>query len=194
MKNRSKWLCAVLGSAVCLGAGQTEQRTVTVPWRPQFRNGVWRAAEGLTLVRIYPAAAEAKVVSIEAEYASAVLWHPGGGVRYRLRAAKPADGKRLRIRLPELSCTCAVVHVAGRAIPLPWAPFEADITDALAEGDNEIAVELIGGRKNILGPLHVPWKAWTGPGEFAPGNKDWTLEYQLTDHGLLGPVLLETLG
>jgi len=52
---------------------------------------------------------------------------------------------------------------------------------------------VIGGRHNILGPLHTPWEAWTGPGEFSPSNPRWRFEYYLNDHGLMGPVVVETL-
>ena len=58
---------------------------------------------------------------------------------------------------------------------------------------NVVHVEVIGGRKNILGPLHVPWKPWTGPGEFDPNHPEWTDEYLLTDHGLIDPPVFELL-
>jgi len=117
----------------------------------------------------------------------------GGGVRYRLTVAPPAEGRRVRVRLPQIACTAAAVHVGDQTFFLPWAPFEADITDAMADGPTEVTVEVIGGRKNILGPLHTPWRAWTGPGEFDPGRGDWTEAYQLVDHGLMTPVVVETL-
>jgi hypothetical protein len=63
----------------------------------------------------------------------------------------------------------------------------------MTEGQNEVIVEVIGGRHNILGPLHVPWEAWTGPGEFSPDNKKWKSQYLLVDHGLTAPVLVQTM-
>ncbi|MGM0493043.1 MAG: glycosyl hydrolase [Armatimonadota bacterium] len=117
----------------------------------------------------------------------------GGAVRYRVSVDRPADDQRVRLSLPELSCTAAVLHAGGEQWVLPWAPFAADITDALDEGENEVVVEVIGGRHNIFGPLHTPWEAWTGPGEFDPDNEKWRFEYYLNDHGLMGPVLVETL-
>ena len=66
------------------------------------------------------------------------------------------------------------------------------LKDGLTEGDNEVIVKVIGGRKNILGPLHRVWEGWTGPTQFEPGD-DWLEEYQLTDHGLLSPIVIETL-
>lgn len=117
----------------------------------------------------------------------------GGSVRYKLNVTHPGAGKRLRISLPMIQCTAAAIHVGGRTFTLPWEPFAADITDALAEGENVVAIEVIGGRKNIFGPLHVPWHAWTGPGEFNPDNVSWTKNYLLFDHGLTLPIKLETL-
>ncbi|HUU21598.1 MAG TPA: glycosyl hydrolase [Phycisphaerae bacterium] len=106
-------------------------------------------------------------------------------------------GKRIRLTLPAVRCTCAAVHVGDRVFVLPWPPMAADITDALLtcgrDPCNIVHVEVIGGRKNILGPLHVPWKPWTGPGEFDPHHPEWTDEYLLTDHGLIRPPVFEML-
>ncbi len=117
----------------------------------------------------------------------------GAAVRYRLTVAKPDGDRRVRLGLPGVRCTCAVIHVGDRQFPLPWPPFAADITDALEPGDNELTVEVIGGRKNILGPLHTPSRPWTGPGEFEPDNDNWTDAYVLNDHGLIRPPKLEIL-
>ncbi len=117
----------------------------------------------------------------------------GGAVRYRMTVdAPPAGGTRLRVDGAE--ATAVAVHVGDRTYPLPWPPFAADITDALADGASEVLVEVIGGRKNILGPLHTPWARWTGPGEFRPDNPQWSRQYVLNDHGLTAPPVVETLG
>ncbi len=116
----------------------------------------------------------------------------GGAVKYKLSVRKPATG-RLRISLPQVDCTAAVVHVNGKTFVMPWAPFEVDVTDALAGGQNALEVEVIGGRKNILGPLHVPYQPWTGPGEFDPDNQKWTKDYLLFNHGLLGGVEVQVV-
>ncbi|MFP4052478.1 MAG: glycosyl hydrolase [Phycisphaerae bacterium] len=117
----------------------------------------------------------------------------GGAVRYRMTVDKPS-GKRVVLRLPEVACTAAVIHAGGKEFVLPWAPMEADITDGLNDGPNTVDVEVIGGRKNVLGPLHVPWKAWTGPGEFRSTNPDHTDEYLLNPHGLMAAVVVEVRG
>jgi len=116
----------------------------------------------------------------------------GGSVKYRIHVEAPEEG-RLQVELPNVACTAAVLWVGGRRFVLPWAPFSADITDALKEGENEVIVEIIGGRKNILGPLHTPWTSGTHPGKFYPTDKDWTDNYLLTDHGLMSPVGVLTL-
>ncbi len=114
----------------------------------------------------------------------------GGAVRYHLRLTRPEGNHRLVLALPGIECTMAVIHVDGRSFPLPWEPFETDITEAMAPGEQDVVVEVIGGRKNILGPLHTPWEAWTGPAQFDPANAKWTDEYLLNDHGLTeGPVV-----
>ncbi len=117
----------------------------------------------------------------------------GAAVRYTLAIDAPQGDRRVRIRLPEVRCTAAVIHVNGEQFVLPWAPFEADITHALKDGANEVVVEVIGGRKNILGPLHTPWGKGTGPYSFDPNHPEWKFAYHLTDHGLMAPVVVETL-
>jgi hypothetical protein len=123
----------------------------------------------------------------------------GAGVNYRLavpeevrKAVKAA--KRVRLSLPDVKCTCAALHVGQETFVLPWPPMAADITDALAAGaPGEVVVEVIGGRHNSLGPLHVPWLPWTGPGEFDPHHQQWTDEFLLNDHGLMAPPVFEIL-
>jgi len=117
----------------------------------------------------------------------------GGSVRYRLQVGSVIEGQRLRVSLPGVECTAVVFHVNGEEFVRPWAPFAADITDALSSGSNDVTIEVIGGRKNILGPLHSPWEQGTGPDSFSPDHPRWTDEYQLTDHGLMSPVVLELL-
>jgi hypothetical protein len=116
----------------------------------------------------------------------------GGAVLYRMVVRK-SPGRRIRLRLPGVQATAVVVRAGDKAMVLPWAPMEVELTDALADGDNAVTLEVIGGRKNILGPMHVPWQKWTGPGQFDPNNKDWTHHYQLVDHGLTEAVIVEEI-
>jgi len=149
-----------------LGDGPAEPGNFTLTARPeQLRLGSW-VGQGLDF------------------YTAAVM--------YRMTVERPPS-RRVRIRLPDVACTAAAIHAGGKTFALPWPPFEAEITDALQPGQNEVNVEVIGGRKNIFGPLHTPWQRWTGPGQFDPRNEQWTREYLLTDHGLMQPPLIEIL-
>ncbi len=121
------------------------------------------------------------------------LDHYGGGVRYELNVDRPAGDGRVMLDLSGVACTAAVVHVGEQSIVLPWPPYEAEVTHLLAGGRTKVFVDVFGGRKNILGPLHVPWGPWTGPGEFEPSNRAWTDEYLLVDHGLLEAPKLRVL-
>jgi len=113
-----------------------------------------------------------------------------GGVRYKFTLPKAGDSKKITLKLKEVKCTIAAVIVNNKAIVLPWPPFEEDITEYLTEEQNQIEIEVIGGRRNTLGPLHTPKQPWTGPEEFSPDNPKWTSEYQLGDHGLMKPVMI----
>ncbi len=116
----------------------------------------------------------------------------GGAVLYRMSVRK-SPGTRIRLRLPGVRASAVVVRAGDKAFVLPWAPMEVELTDALKDGENTVTLEVIGGRKNILGPMHVPWTKWTGPGQFDPNNKDWTRYYQLVDHGLTEAVIVEEI-
>lgn len=117
----------------------------------------------------------------------------GGAVRYKFTVKRPDKGKRLKISLPNISCTAAVIHVGQKTFVLPWAPFDADITESLVDDNNKVVLEIIGGRKNILGPLHVPPQPWTGPEHFNPDHQKWTFEYQLSHHGLMSFIQIESM-
>ena len=124
----------------------------------------------------------------------------GGAVRYRAKLHPSvwqavSAMRRVRLRLPGVKGACFALHIGDRSYVLPWEPLEADITDALVTQApapcDEVVVEVIGGRHNIFGPLHVPWLRWTGPGEFQREHKQWTDQYLLNDHGLLQPPVIE---
>jgi len=114
-------------------------------------------------------------------------------VLYKLSVKRPASGQRVQLCLPDISCTAAAIHVGDKTFVLAWQPFTADITEALVKDINSVTIEVIGGRKNILGPLHVATSSWTSPDKFDPNHKDRTFEYQLSAHGLTGPVILEII-
>lgn len=47
------------------------------------------------------------------------------------------------------------VYVNGKLVKHSlWAPYEADITEAALEGENEIVLEIFASNRNLLGPHH----------------------------------------
>jgi len=92
-------------------------------------------------------------------------------------------GTLLRVRVNEHDC--------GRIL---WPPYELDISDAVRDGANTLAIEVVSSRRNLLGPLHhLPhYPQWTGPSQFITADKgaNWSDRYQAVPYGLLdAPVL-----
>jgi len=70
----------------------------------------------------------------------------------------PQAGERVVLALPPTDAA-ALAHVevnGARAGTIAWAPYEVEITEWVREGENEIAVTLIGTLRNLLGPHHRP--------------------------------------
>lgn len=63
-------------------------------------------------------------------------------------------------------------QVAGN---IPWAPYKIDITDVLKNGQNTLAIELMGSCRNLLGPHHhIAGELYAvGPSSFT-NRKGWT--------------------
>ncbi len=123
--------------------------------------------------------------------------HPfyGGSITYsqhfRLRRVERG---RTFLRLTEHAATMAAVSVNGNSCGvLPWAPFELDVTEHIRDGENEIAIEVVGSRRNVLGPMHLAGgkPGWTGPGQFRTEGAERTEEYVFVPYGLLGDVVVE---
>lgn len=111
-----------------------------------------------------------------------------GSVAYR-RTLKPVLGEseRLFIRIGEYCGTAVRVLVNGRiAGVLAWEPHEVDITDLIDGEKAELAIEVIGHRRNSHGPHHLSekWPRWTGPAQFVTRGDRWVDDYQLVPCGL----------
>ena len=77
--------------------------------------------------------------------------------------------------------------------PTRWEPNEVDITDLLGEQPEELAIEVLGHRRNSHGPFHIKEKrpAWTGPEEYKYHQDRWFEGFQLVPCGLLQNPRLE---
>ncbi|MFH0919465.1 MAG: glycosyl hydrolase [Fibrobacterota bacterium] len=101
---------------------------------------------------------------------------------------KPGTGERLFVTVPEYRGVAVRVIVNGKpAGVMAWEPNEVDITDFLADGENDVCIEVVGHRRNSHGPHHhiEKWPMWTGPGEYQAGKEKWFDGYNLVPCGLM---------
>lgn len=118
-----------------------------------------------------------------------------GHVAYRRTIdPKPAAGERVVVCVPEYRGAAVRVLVDGvEAGITAWHPQEVEITAFLKDKPVELAIQVLGHRRNSHGPFHLhdKWPTWTGPGEFKLGPQYWFDGYQLVPCGLMQPPLLE---
>ena len=61
------------------------------------------------------------------------------------------------LSLKKLNAPAARVEINGKkAVVLIFAPYSADITEYLKDGENELKITLLSGNRNLLGPHHKP--------------------------------------
>jgi hypothetical protein len=93
--------------------------------------------------------------------------------------------KKYVLKFPFSEAIVLKVNLNGKELPpIAWSPWEVDITDALADGDNTISVTLINSLRNLLGPHHnaegelisLSPDSFTGRSTWTtrrPGENDW---------------------
>lgn len=65
------------------------------------------------------------------------------------------EGKRVLLDYGKQNAPLAKLYVNGRLVKESlWAPYTADITDYVSEGENELCFELFASNRNLLGPHH----------------------------------------
>jgi hypothetical protein len=108
---------------------------------------------------------------------------------------QPELGARVRVYLQDYAAVDVAVHVNGAvAGHIPWASENGlDITASLGPGVNNIAIEVVGSPRNMLGPLHLatgrePWTDWRS---FRRTDETFTPDYVLKDWGLYGQVIIK---
>lgn len=118
----------------------------------------------------------------------------GGAVVYRksVTLKKPAK-QQIVLQLPALAHTVTAVTINGeKAGTLCWEPYELDITDYVSSGKNRIEIEVVGSRRNMMGPHHnIQTYPWTGPDDFVHENRNWTDQYMFVPHGLMAEPVIE---
>ncbi len=121
-----------------------------------------------------------------------------GSICYRRAVATPrlAKGERLFVRVPGYRGVAARALVNGKEAGfIGWEPAEADITDYIRQSADafELAIEILGHRRNSHGPLHYAekWPVFTGPWQFVSEGKDWSDAWNIVPCGLMENPCLE---
>ena len=112
-----------------------------------------------------------------------------GAITYSMDVDINTDpGKKVVLEVPSWKGALVKVYVNGRkAGSIAWKPYEIDITNFVVKGRNKVEIEVVGTRRNLLGPLHhgEKYPSWTGSGEFKREDK-WISEYVRFPYGLTG--------
>ncbi|MBN2711843.1 MAG: hypothetical protein JXR97_05320 [Planctomycetes bacterium] len=108
-----------------------------------------------------------------------------GHVSYvkKVKVAK-SSGERVFVRVPSYNGVGVKVYVDGiDAGIIGWEPNELEITELVTGSEVELAVQVIGHRRNSHGPFHLECEKpdWVGPAQF--GYE--TAEYKLVECGLM---------
>ncbi len=94
-------------------------------------------------------------------------------------------GKRYFLKFPLAEAIVMKVNLNGKDLPpVAWSPWEVDITEAIAEGNNTISLTLVNSLRNLLGPHHnaegelisLSPESFTGRSTWTtrrPGENDW---------------------
>jgi hypothetical protein len=103
-------------------------------------------------------------------------------------------GERAVVVVPDYRGVAVRVLVGGESAGVVgWEPNEVDITDLLGDQPVELAIEVLGHRRNSHGPFHgkEKWPSGTGPGSYEYQADGWFEGYQLVPCGLMQSPRLE---
>ena len=104
---------------------------------------------------------------------------------------KLASDERLFLRVGGYEGVAVRAWLNGQCCGVAgWEPNEIELTEHLADAARcELAIEVLGHRRNSHGPLHVALDKlrWTGPSRLTPGVQPRTEGYHLVPCGLTAP-------
>ena len=117
------------------------------------------------------------------------------GVRYAWPITLDRPAAQLRLALGKWAGSVASVLLDGREVGvILHPPYVLTVAGPIAKGHHEIAVEIIGNMRNMLGPHFnegqaLPWSWRHGPPESTAPGKAYTLQ----PSGLMGTPMLTLL-
>lgn len=107
----------------------------------------------------------------------------------------PKAGERVFVSVPEYRGVALRVLIDGATAGIiAWHPHSVEITSFVANGiDVELALEVIGHRRNSHGSLHCAeaWPAWHGSNTFKRHETSWCDGYNLVPCGLMAMPVIE---
>lgn len=117
-------------------------------------------------------------------------------VSYSQKFTISKGSSNFKIKLNKWKGTVVEVLVNNKKVGIiAWSPEELDITEFLAEGENEITVRVVGSLKNTFGHFYEKNQKWIyGPGDWnkAPKHQPTYDQYFQKDYGLFEPFELLT--
>ncbi|MEM2088482.1 MAG: glycosyl hydrolase [Thermoproteota archaeon] len=112
-----------------------------------------------------------------------------GTMRYKARFSLPVEAEsQVLVRFPSAKGTLFLVYVNHKGpVPVCWSPLEADITDLMKKGENELEIDVVSSLRNTFGPLHHRLGddlTFVSPQTFVD-EANWVDEYQFAPYGLM---------
>lgn len=111
-----------------------------------------------------------------------------GTMRYRTKFELKEKDSKILIRLSNAKGTLFLVYVNRKGpIPILWSPLEADVTNLVEKGLNELEIDVVSSLRNTFGPLHHKLGdglTFVGPETFVDEN-NWVDAYQFAQYGLI---------
>lgn len=101
-------------------------------------------------------------------------------------ASAVSDGAPCVLDLSHIRALGCGVTAGGQRTVRLCPPFVFDLSSVIHAGENALEIELIPGRKNLLGPLHVENPSFTDPDDFRFDCPRWQEAYALHTFGLNG--------
>ena len=105
--------------------------------------------------------------------------------RLTYRCTVTGDGQPCVLDLSGVAALGCGVTLNGQRWVRLCMPFVFDLSAALCVGENALEIELIPGRKNLFGPLHVERTIITEPDDFRFDSPYWQADYALHTFGLM---------
>ena len=116
------------------------------------------------------------------------FWFFSGAMELKNKfSVEKKENTKYVLSLRKLNAPAAILEINGkRCATLMFAPFAADISEYIKDGENELKITLLSGNRNLLGPHHKPQGeiCFVGPWTFKEAG-GFTENYNFIEFGIL---------